>query len=66
MMNFLMLTGTTLFDSLKSATKYFCKHLAHQDVLILSSIAKPWGHWAGLKLRCDFAQIVGITGFDLF
>jgi hypothetical protein len=26
----------------------------------------PWGHWAGLKLRCDFAQIVRITGFDLF
>jgi hypothetical protein len=27
---------------------------------------KPWGHCAGLKLRCDFAQIVRIIGFDLF
>ena len=25
----------------------------------------PWGHCAGLKLRCDFDQIVRITGFDL-
>jgi hypothetical protein len=27
---------------------------------------EPWGHCARLKLRCDFACIVGITGFDLF
>jgi D-glycero-D-manno-heptose 1,7-bisphosphate phosphatase len=26
----------------------------------------PWGHGFTLKIRCDFAQIVKITGFDLF
>ena len=24
-----------------------------------------WGHCAGLNLRCDFAQIVGMIGLDL-
>ena len=27
---------------------------------------ETWGHCAGLKMRCDFAQIVRITGFYLF
>jgi hypothetical protein len=26
--------------------------------------ARPWGHWAGLKICCDFAQIVCVSGFD--
>jgi len=26
----------------------------------------PWGHCAVLKLRCHFAQILRVIGFDLF
>ena len=26
---------------------------------------KPWRHWARLKICCDFAQIVCVSGFDL-
>ena len=26
----------------------------------------PWGHGFTLKIRCDFAQIVEITGFHRF
>ena len=26
----------------------------------------PWGHGFILKMRCDFAHVVGFAGFDLF
>ena len=50
------------------------KHLL-EDIIVISvcgmicgsdvkNQGKPWGHWAGLKICCDFAQIVCVSGFD--
>ena len=32
--------------------------------VVMQTKKEPWGHWAGLKICCDFAQIVCVSGFD--
>ena len=34
------------------------------DDLVSGKRTGPWGHCADLKICCDFAQIVPVSGFD--
>jgi hypothetical protein len=48
-----------------SAVKQFEKTGKKSRLFFAATLpTEPWGHWAGLKICCDFAQIVRVSGFD--